>query len=91
MTLNITREAPTGHNMRAQGANPGLRAKPSILALKVRNTSNSEDRFCYAPSGLIDISISLPRVETLGYLVTPRWGCMNGPVKVILKGPFEAL
>ena len=83
MTLNITREAPTGHNMTAQGANPGLRAKPSILALKVRNTFKSEDRFCYAPSGLSIYSISVPRVETLGYRVTPRWGCMNGP--------FEAL
>ena len=91
MTLNITREAPTGHNMRAQGPNPGLCAKPSRLALKVRNTFKSEDRFCYAPSGLSIYSISVPWVETLGYRVSPRWGCMNGHMGAILKGPFEAL
>ena len=56
MTLNFAIEAPTGHNMRAEGANPGLCAKPSRLALKVRNTFKSEDRFCYAPLGLYEWS-----------------------------------
>jgi hypothetical protein len=77
MTLNFTTEAPTGHNRTARGANPGLRAKPSRLALKVRNTLNGEDRFCYAPSGLINFSFLRPWVGTLGYRVSPRWGFMN--------------
>ena len=77
MTLNDDIVAPAGRNMTALGAYPGLRVKPSRLALKMSNTSKSEDRFCYAPSGLINFSISLPRVGTLGYRVSPRWGFMN--------------